>query len=428
MNFKTMLCGLLVFAAAAACTPQDEPVVTPKLDVSGSSVTLTATGAEGTFTVTSNQKWTASADASWVVVTPASGDASDKAVTVKVTAEDNTATEARTATVTVKAGDLSKTVSVSQACAEAQTPETPEDPETPEEPETPAEPEPDPTPVPEIPAGYVATTLWEGSKDLTWSAGMQDLAYGGYNWSQRKVGEYIKAQFNPTDPAAVWMIGVMYANADYAWEKVPALPDSYYKPVDGVVTFELTEDVLALFVSPNNGLIFHGENITITKVEVYSDPNAAEEPATGNLVANGDFESGAAGWMGWSWGPFTQDLDAGRDGGQSIVLTLGACTNLWDAQIVQDIVALEAGTYAYEFYAKSTVDSHLVQLFAQETKNYQGIYGGEHLATTEWTLFTGELVFDGSIENLNRVGIQFGKADAEGAKVWIDDVKLEKKN
>ena len=105
---------MLAIAAAVACK-QDEPVVTPKLDVSGTSVSLAAASAEGSFTVTSNQKWTASADAAWVGLNPASGDASDKAVTVKVTAEDNTSAEARTATVTVKAGSLTKTVSVSQA-------------------------------------------------------------------------------------------------------------------------------------------------------------------------------------------------------------------------------------------------------------------------------------------------------------------------
>ena len=187
------------------------------------------------------------------------------------------------------------------------------------------------------------------------------------------------------------MLGLMYAGADYGWNKIPSLPDSYYQPEGGIVIFELTEEILALLAAPNNGLILHGE----------------------------------AGWMGWSWGPFTQEIGEGRDGGKCIVLTLGECTNIWDAQIVQDIQALTPGTYTYEFYAKSDSGDHQIQVFAQETKNYQGVYGPDNqLATNEWTLYTGEVYYDGTIENINRFGIQFGKAGAAGAKLWIDDIKF----
>ena len=117
MKIKHLLIGALAFAAAVACK-QDEPVATPELKVDKEAVTLTATAGEATFNVTSNQDWTATADADWVSVEPASGSASEKAVEVKVTAEDNEATEARTATVTVKAGELTKTVALTQAGTE----------------------------------------------------------------------------------------------------------------------------------------------------------------------------------------------------------------------------------------------------------------------------------------------------------------------
>lgn len=100
-----------------SCKPQEDPVE-PKLNVDNVSVALEALEGSGTFSVTSNQDWTASADKDWVSLDPPTGKASDKAVTVTVTAEDNTATEARTATVTIKAGELTKTVAVSQAAAE----------------------------------------------------------------------------------------------------------------------------------------------------------------------------------------------------------------------------------------------------------------------------------------------------------------------
>lgn len=116
MKIKHLLFGLFAVAAAVACEPEVE--VTPVLNVDKESVALEATAAEATFAVTSNQSWTATADQDWVTLEPASGEASDKAVTVKVTAEDNTVEEARTATVTVTAGELTKTVAVSQAAAE----------------------------------------------------------------------------------------------------------------------------------------------------------------------------------------------------------------------------------------------------------------------------------------------------------------------
>jgi hypothetical protein len=63
------------------------------------------------------------------------------AVIVKVTAEDNKTAQAREATVTVKAGELTKIVKVSQAAGKAEEP-TPE-PEP--------DPTPEPTPDPELP-------------------------------------------------------------------------------------------------------------------------------------------------------------------------------------------------------------------------------------------------------------------------------------
>ena len=111
MKIKHLLIGMLAMAAAVACK-QDEPVAEPILEVSKSSVAVAATAGEATFNVTANNSWSASADKDWVSLEPASGAGAEKAVAVKVTADDNTATEARTATVTVKSGELTKTVKV----------------------------------------------------------------------------------------------------------------------------------------------------------------------------------------------------------------------------------------------------------------------------------------------------------------------------
>lgn len=116
MKIKHLLIGLFAVAATVACT-QEQPAETPKLEVDKEAVSLAATAAESSFNVTSNQAWAATADADWVTLDPASGEAATEAVAVKVTAEDNTAKEARTAKVTVMAGELTKTVTVTQAAA-----------------------------------------------------------------------------------------------------------------------------------------------------------------------------------------------------------------------------------------------------------------------------------------------------------------------
>ena len=121
MKIKHLLIGMLAMAAAVACK-QDEPVEEPVLEVNKTAVALAATAGESTFNVTANNAWTASADADWVSLDPSSGVASKDAVAVKVTADDNTAAEARTATVTVKSGELTRTVKVNQAAGQGEQP------------------------------------------------------------------------------------------------------------------------------------------------------------------------------------------------------------------------------------------------------------------------------------------------------------------
>ena len=125
MKIKHLFAGMLAMAATVACQPE-KPVEEAKLEVSKATVELAATAAQSSFDVTSNKDWTATADADWVTLDPASGAASDQAVTVKVTAADNAETTARTATVTVTTGELTKTVSVTQAAAEPEPEPEPE--------------------------------------------------------------------------------------------------------------------------------------------------------------------------------------------------------------------------------------------------------------------------------------------------------------
>lgn len=71
-------------------------------------------GGTETFTVSSNRDWSISSSASWISVSPSSGVASDKEITVTITCSPNTTYEGRTATIKVKAEALTETITVVQ--------------------------------------------------------------------------------------------------------------------------------------------------------------------------------------------------------------------------------------------------------------------------------------------------------------------------
>lgn len=88
----------------------------PELSVtSPSSIDLSVDGGIGSITFTANRNWKASSSDSWVIVSPMSGEASDKPVTVNVHCNANTTYEDRTASVTIRMEELSKTVTIKQS-------------------------------------------------------------------------------------------------------------------------------------------------------------------------------------------------------------------------------------------------------------------------------------------------------------------------
>ena len=86
-----------------------------QLSVSAASLSLDAGSGSKTFDITSsNVAWTVSSSAAWATVNPVSGSGN---ATVSVSATANTATSPRTATITITGGDITKTVTVTQAKA-----------------------------------------------------------------------------------------------------------------------------------------------------------------------------------------------------------------------------------------------------------------------------------------------------------------------
>jgi mannan endo-1,4-beta-mannosidase len=85
---------------------------TSSLSLSPTSVSLGAAASSATVAVTANVSWTVTDDQSWLSVSPVSG-SNNGSLTVSATA--NTGTAARSGTVTVTGGGLTRTIAVSQA-------------------------------------------------------------------------------------------------------------------------------------------------------------------------------------------------------------------------------------------------------------------------------------------------------------------------
>ena len=85
---------------------------TASLAVSPTSLSFTSASGSSNVTITSNVSWTASANQTWITVSPVSG-SNNASLLVSVAA--NTGTAARSGTVTVAGGGITRTVTVSQA-------------------------------------------------------------------------------------------------------------------------------------------------------------------------------------------------------------------------------------------------------------------------------------------------------------------------
>ena len=108
---RILLISCLLAVVAAGCGKQ----APASLNLLGNSVTLPAEGGAEEISIMTNQSWTATANQSWVRITPSSGDASGEYQTLTVSALENTAEEERQAQVSISAGTLTKMISVTQA-------------------------------------------------------------------------------------------------------------------------------------------------------------------------------------------------------------------------------------------------------------------------------------------------------------------------
>jgi outer membrane lipoprotein-sorting protein len=104
--------SLLLLGILSVSCDKEEETVPDELSVSPASLHVETASGSHTIAVTSNVSWTASDNAAWLTLSPASGKGNG---TITVAVTENTTTAPRSATITVKAGDIAETVTVTQA-------------------------------------------------------------------------------------------------------------------------------------------------------------------------------------------------------------------------------------------------------------------------------------------------------------------------
>ena len=236
----------------------------------------------------------------------------------------------------------------------------------------------------EIPEDYEAVTLWEGSMQMAWGTAMQELAYGLYNWGNCKPGQYLKIYVTPTDPTASWIVQVNYADASYSWVPVPSL--SNYNNVEEIV-IELTEELISLFATPNNGFLIQGENATATKVELYREP------------------AGATGY--------------------ALTMTNTTVADSWSTQVWYTLEEpLKAGTeYIFSCVIKSTVVREWCSVLLQSADGLDQNFDHGMNLFTDWTPTV--ITFTPDKDNYTKITFNIG--DFEGV-VSIDNVSMKEKD
>lgn len=115
------LCALWTLFVIASCgkQPGPDPVSDPSVTINTpATIDIACDVTSATISFVANRDWTVSSTEGWCTVSPSSGKTGESAATITVTLEPNETYEPRTATITIKADGVEKSVTVTQAAAE----------------------------------------------------------------------------------------------------------------------------------------------------------------------------------------------------------------------------------------------------------------------------------------------------------------------
>lgn len=120
--FMSLLAASCVFFTSCGGSNKDEE--SPALTVTPTALTFEKTASSQTISVTANRTWTATTTSDWISVSPASGKASDDAVSLTVSVLENTGSDREgTVSVVLGSGLVTTTVAVKQAGATGPVPQ-----------------------------------------------------------------------------------------------------------------------------------------------------------------------------------------------------------------------------------------------------------------------------------------------------------------
>ena len=138
------------------------------------------------------------------------------------------------------------------------------------------------------------TTIWAGNFYIgNWNAGMQDLAWGGYDWSTAKAGQVLTVYLKP-DMSEGWS-QIRVGNG--SWAALPGTADvNPLTAEDTKFSVTLTQAMIDEMVA-NGGLVICGAFFTITKITL---------SILENTIWSGSFALGswAAGMQELAWGGY----------------------------------------------------------------------------------------------------------------------------
>ena len=179
----------------------------------------------------------------------------------------------------------------------------------------------------EVTASFKLVPLWEGTFDAAadWSTGVQDLAWGGFDWSTVAPGTIIQFTAAPLDPAASWWC-ISLRHGD-SWGNIPGLPGQYDNAT--ILEVEFTKEVLDDLIA-HNGLVVTGTGFRLTQIAM-KIPEAPEFLLwEGEAVADD-----------WKDQPYVMSdggkelLDLDPQPGQSILFYAEPLSSDWKLEIVE---------------------------------------------------------------------------------------------
>ena len=147
------------------------------------------------------------------------------------------------------------------------------------------------------------TTIWAGNFEIgEWNAGLQDLAWGGYDWSTAQVGQVLTVYLTPNMSAGWSQIRI----GNGSWAALPGTADvNPLTAEDTKFSVTLTQAMIDELVNAG-GLVICGAYFTVSKITL----SILEE-----VIWSGNFALGswAAGMDELSWGRYDwRQVSAGK--------------------------------------------------------------------------------------------------------------------